>query len=65
MSQIISKHLEFMDDLRTIAYAIRPTADFLHDYMLRKFRSEGKNRCGSTPYFNKRNRKKKNKPKRR
>ena len=23
-----------MEDLRTIAYAIRPTADFLHDYCL-------------------------------
>lgn len=54
-----------MEDLRTMAYALKPTADFLNDYMLRQFRSEGKNRSGSTPYSNKRNRKKKNKPKRR
>ena len=53
-----------MEDFRTIAYELKPTADFLHDYMLRKFRSEGKNRSGSTPYANQRNRKKKNKPKR-
>lgn len=53
-----------MEDLRTIAYALKPTTDFLHDYMLRKFRSEGKNRSGSTPYANKRNRKNKNKSRR-
>ncbi len=65
LSQIISKYLEIMDDLRTIAYSLKPTADYLHDYMLRKFKSEGKDRSGSTPYANKRNKKKKNKPKRR
>ena len=64
LSQNTSKHLEIMEDLRTIAYAIRPTADFLHDYMLRKFRQEGKDRSGSTPYRDKRNRRKKNKPRR-
>lgn len=53
-----------MDNIRTIAYELKPTADFLHDYMLRKFKSEGKDRSGSAPYFNKRNRKKKNKPRR-
>lgn len=54
-----------MEDLRTMAYALKPTADFLSDYMLRKFRSDGKDRSGSTPYRDKRNRKKKNKSKRR
>lgn len=53
-----------MEDFRTIAYELKPTTDFLHDYMLRKFRSEGKNRSGSTPYRDKRNRKRKNKPRR-
>lgn len=54
-----------MEDIRTIAYTLKPTTDFLNDYMLRSFKSEGKNRSGSTPYRDKRNRKKKNKPKRR
>ena len=54
-----------MEDYRSIAYVLKPTADFLNDYMLRSFKSEGKNRSGSTPYANKRNRRKKNKPKRR
>ena len=53
-----------MEDIRSIAYTLKPTADFLNDYMLRSFKSEGKNRSGSTPYANKRNRRKKNKPKR-
>lgn len=64
MSQNTSKHLEIMEDLRTIAWELKPTTDYLHDYMLRKFKSEGKDRSGSAPYFNKRNRKKKNKPRR-
>lgn len=50
-----------MEDIRSIAYALNPTTDFLNDYMLRSFKSEGKNRSGSTPYRDKRNRKKKNK----
>ena len=54
-----------MEDYRSIAYVLNSTSDFLNDYMLRSFKSEGKNRSGSTPYSNKRNRKKKNKPKRR
>ena len=53
-----------MEDIRTIAYTLNPTTDFLNYYMLRTFKSEGKNRSGSTPYANKRNRRKKNKPKR-
>lgn len=53
-----------MDDLRSIAWELKPATDFLHDYMLRKFGSEGKDRSGSSPYANKRNRKKKNKPRR-
>lgn len=53
-----------MEDIRSIAYALNHTTDFLNDYMLRSFKSEGKNRSGSTPYRDKRNRKKKNKPKR-
>lgn len=60
----LSKHLEIMEDFRSIAYTLKPTADYLHDYMLRSFKSEGKNRSGSTPYSNKRNRKKKNRPRR-
>lgn len=47
-----------MEDFRSIAWELKPTADFLHDYTLRKFKSEGKDRSGSAPYFNKRNRKK-------
>ncbi len=54
-----------MEDFRSIAWELKPTTDYLHDYMLRSFKSEGKNRSGSTPYRDKRNRKKKNKPKRR
>jgi len=54
-----------MEDFNTIAWHLKPTADYLHDYMLRKFRSEGKNRSWSTPYANQRNRRKKNKSKRR
>lgn len=54
-----------MEDFRSIAWSLKPTTDYLHDYMLRQFRSEGKNRSGSTPYSDKRNRRKKNKPKRR
>lgn len=53
-----------MEDFRSIAWELKPTTDYLHDYMLRKFKSEGKNRSGSTPYANQRNRKKKNKSKR-
>lgn len=53
-----------MEDFRSIAWELKPTTDYLHDYMLRSFKSEGKNRSGSAPYFNKRNRKKKNKPRR-
>lgn len=64
LSQIISKHLEIMEDFNSFAWHLKPTTDFLHDYMLRKFKSEGKDRSGSAPYFNKRNRKKKNKPRR-
>lgn len=54
-----------MEDIRTIAYTLNPTTDYLNDYMLSKFRQEGKDRSGSTPYRDKRNRRKKNKPKRR
>lgn len=54
-----------MEDYRSIAYVLKPNVDFLNDYMLKSFKSEGKNRSGSTPYRDKRNRKKKNKPKRR
>ncbi len=53
-----------MEDIRSIAYTLNPTTDFLNDYMLRSFKSEGKNRSGSALYSNKRNRMKKNKPKR-
>ena len=53
-----------MEDFNSFAWYLKPTTDFLHDYMLRKFKSEGKDRSGSAPYFNKRNRKKKNKPRR-
>lgn len=52
-----------MEDFNSFAWHLKPTTDYLHDYMLRKFK-EGKDRSGSAPYFNKRNRKKKNKPKR-
>lgn len=64
MSQIISKHLEIKEDFRTIAYELKPTVDYLHDYMISQLKTNGKDRSGSTPYSNKRNRKKKNKPKR-
>ena len=64
MSQIISKHLEIMEDFNSFAWHLKPTTDYLHDYMLRSFKSEGKNRSGSTPYANHRNIRKKNKPKR-
>lgn len=64
MAQIISKHLEIMDNFRTIAYELKPTADYLHDYMLSRLKLNGKDRSGSTPYANKRNKKKKNKPRR-
>lgn len=44
-----------MEDFNSFAWHLKPTTDFLHDYMLRKFKSEGKDRSGSAPYFNKRN----------
>ena len=53
-----------MEDFRTIAYELKPTVDYLHDYMISQLKTNGKDRSGSTPYSNKRNRKKKNKPKR-
>lgn len=64
MQQIVLKHLEIMEDFNSFAWHLKPTTDFLHDYMLRKFRQEGKDRSGSTPYRDKRNRRKKNKPRR-
>lgn len=53
-----------MEDFNSFAWHLKPTTDFLHDYMLRKFREDGKDRSGSTPYRDKRNRKKKNRPRR-
>lgn len=53
-----------MEDFNSFAWHLKPTTDYLHDYMLRSFKSEGKNRSGSTPYANHRNIRKKNKPKR-
>lgn len=53
-----------MEDIRTIAYTLKPTTDYLHDYMLSQLKPKGKDRSGSTPYANKRNRKNKNKSRR-